>query len=83
MGTVAIDGDAENSSAGSIPVGEQRFSVSEAFAREFNAAVDPVVLAERVWLARRQGQLLLHMGPRTVMDRSQHAEPSSAAGSFG
>jgi hypothetical protein len=51
-----------------IPVGEQSLLVERGFVTEFERAVYPIVIAERVWIAREGESLVLHVGQRTVVD---------------
>jgi hypothetical protein len=54
----------------SIPVGDQFLPVSTDFLQQYEQTANAVIIAERVWVERKGQSLLLHLGPLTVVGRS-------------
>jgi hypothetical protein len=69
----------ENDAAGVIPVGNHTLPVSAAFVASYERAIHPLVMAQRVWIERRGGDLILHVGRCFVAEGASHREARGAS----
>jgi hypothetical protein len=67
------DGTDPNAAPPAVMLGRQSLTVPASFAAAYEQATDPVIVADRVWLARARERLLVHIGPIAVVDRSPPA----------
>ena len=69
----------DNDAPKTIPVGTHSLPVSASFVADYEQAIDPIVMAERVWIDRKGEDLILHVGRHFVVEGAQHRSRHGAS----